>query len=438
MPYGADSYELFLRLQGFPNPVLLESLGAARSMDVLAALPVSLLSCHNWDTRTDEILQPDPFTAIRQALQRFAPTQPCPEPLPFTGGAIGFLGYELNRFIHPGLHRETSGPDMLMGMYDVFIVVDHRQQRSLLVGTPQAAQARYDAIRRSLELIPETPTPLALTGALKHHTSPAEYRAAFERIQDYILNGDCYQVNLTQCFEAPYSGHPLALYRKLSQLQQADFSAYLGFESQQILSFSPERLVRRHGDSILAEPIKGTRRRDPDPLVDQALAQELTESAKDQAENLMIVDLLRNDLGRCAEPGSVTVSELFGLRSYPNVHHLVSQISARARPDFDATRILQHCFPGGSVTGAPKLRAMQIIRELEPHARQVYCGAIGYLGFDGNMDTNLPIRTLLCEQGQLRYWAGGGLVADSDPEAEFEESLTKVNFITNQLIKSIT
>jgi para-aminobenzoate synthetase component 1 len=238
-------------------------------------------------------------------------------------------------------------------------------------------------------------------------------------------------VNFTQRFSATYEGDPLGLYARLRQRQRAPFSAYLRTPHADILSFSPERLVRVEDRKILTQPIKGTRGRHSDPTEDQRLADELRHSEKDQAENLMIVDLLRNDLGKSAITGSIKVDKLFELNTYENVHHLVSPISGELKPDISAMDLLRNCFPGGSITGAPKRRAMEIIGELEPVKRHVYCGAIGYYSYHGNLDTNLPIRTLVCDADQLYYWGGGGIVADSDASEEYAESLLKVNFITD-------
>jgi para-aminobenzoate synthetase component 1 len=251
------------------------------------------------------------------------------------------------------------------------------------------------------------------------------YAQAFNAIQRYLQEGDCYQVNLAQRFAVAVQGSPWLGYLALRRNSAGPFSAYLNTPAAQVLCTSPERFLRLRDGQVETRPIKGTRRRDRDARRDQLLRQALAESAKDRAENLMIVDLLRNDLGKRCRPGTVRVPELFRVESYATVHHLVSTVTGELAAGGDALALLRDCFPGGSITGAPKLRAMAIIEELEPHRRGVYCGAIGYIGFDGNMDTNIAIRTAVCCRDTLYYSAGGGIVRDSVCEEEYQESFDK-------------
>src|SRR5690606_38981037 len=251
------------------------------------------------------------------------------------------------------------------------------------------------------------------------------YRTAFARVQDYLQRGDCYQVNLARRFRAGYRGDPWRAYCQLRALGPAPFGAYLSLPFAEILSISPERFLLLEQGRVETRPIKGTRPRRADPVADAAEAAALRDSDKDRAENVMIVDLMRNDLGRVCRPGSIEVSGLFELESHASVHHLVSTVTGRLREGVTAVDLLAACLPGGSITGAPKRRAMEIIDELEPARRGVYCGAIGYLSDDGRMDTNIAIRTAVCQAGEISYWAGGGLVADSEADAEFEETLHK-------------
>jgi para-aminobenzoate synthetase component 1 len=244
-------------------------------------------------------------------------------------------------------------------------------------------------------------------------------------VKAYILEGDCYQVNLAQQFSASARGDAWSGYRELRRLNPAPFSAFLSTPFAKVLSSSPERFLQVRDAQAQTRPIKGTRPRGPTHEADAALARELADSAKDRAENLMIVDLLRNDLGRVCTPGSIRVPGIFEVESYATVHHLVSTITGRLAPREDAASLLRACFPGGSVTGAPKIRAMEIIEELEPRRRSVYCGAIGYLGFDGAMDTNIAIRTLVHNAGTVRFWAGGGIVHDSRVDEEYQETIDK-------------
>ncbi|WP_242476726.1 aminodeoxychorismate synthase component I [Halochromatium glycolicum] len=268
-------------------------------------------------------------------------------------------------------------------------------------------------------------TALRATAPLHSNLSFDAYAAAFRRVQDYIQAGDCYQVNLAQRFAAPANGDPWPAYCCLRQLNPAPFSAYLKTPFGEVLSSSPERFLALRGGRVETRPIKGTRPRSSDAAEDAALRRALAESPKDRAENLMIVDLLRNDLGRVCQPGSIQVPALFATETYASVHHLVSTVCGELRAGEDAASLLRACFPGGSITGAPKIRAMEIIEELEPHRRGIYCGAIGYLGFDGAMDTNIAIRTIVNSGGQARFWSGGGLVHDSVLDEEYRETFDK-------------
>ena len=266
----------------------------------------------------------------------------------------------------------------------------------------------------------------------RSHTRES-YGRAFRRIHQYIRDGDCYQVNLAQRFEAQAQGDPWLAYQALRVINPAPFSAYLSTPYAQILSSSPERFLRVQRGAVESKPIKGTRPRAGHARLDAELAEGLRVSEKDRAENVMIVDLLRNDLSKNCELGSINVPRLFDVESYATVHHLVSTVNGRLRADRDAVDLLRGCFPGGSITGAPKLRAMQIIDEVERNRRGVYCGAIGYIGFDGGMDTNIAIRTLTLSHGTVRFWAGGGIVADSEVAAEYQESFDKARALLRLL-----
>ena len=288
-----------------------------------------------------------------------------------------------------------------------------------------ASEPSFAALRR----------PLPPSAAIAANFTRAEYEAGVSRIREYIAAGDVYQVNLSQRFSAPFRGSPLALYRRLRARNPAPFGAYLEFAETAIASISPERFLQLDAGTRLAaaRPIKGTRPRGSTPAQDAALARELVESEKDRAENVMIVDLLRNDLGKVCRPGSVTVPALFALESHPTVHHLVSTVTGVLAGDRDAFDLLRAAFPGGSVTGAPKIRAMQIIAELERAPRGVYCGAIGYVSCTGAMDFNIPIRTIVLRDGMATFHAGAGIVWDSEPAAEYQETLAKVRTMREAL-----
>jgi para-aminobenzoate synthetase component 1 len=263
---------------------------------------------------------------------------------------------------------------------------------------------------------------LSVSGPLRSQLGLKQYQTAFNKIKHYIREGDCYQVNLAKRFEINAKGDPWHAYTLLRQQNAAPFSAFFSTPELTLLSSSPERLLKVHNRQVETKPIKGTRRRDlTDPIRDKALANELQQSIKDRAENLMIVDLLRNDLGKVCKLGSISVPKPFALESFATVHHLVSTITGSLAEKQDAIGLLRACFPGGSITGAPKLRAMEIIEELEPDRRGPYCGSIAYIGFDGNMDSNILIRTLAYNDDKLRFWAGGGIVTDSNVNDEYQE-----------------
>jgi len=361
--------------------------------------------------------------------------------IPFRGGAVGFLGYELGRHLErlPAPHAAAPAmSDMVMGLYDVVLAFDQWTRRAFLVssGAPERdpaaravrAQARADLIRARLDT-PPRPEGRALDIALLPERPRAEVEAAIARAIAYIGAGDIFQANITQRFSAPWpEGDDFALYRRLRTLSPAPFATFLRCGADLTLAgASPERFLRLSRDgAVETRPIKGTRPRHSDPARDAAAAAELAASAKDRAENLMIADLMRNDLGRVAETGSVRVPVLCGLESFASVHHLVSVVEARLRPGLGAVDLLRAAFPGGSVTGAPKIRAMEIIHELEGAPRGPYCGAVAWMGFDGAMDSAIVIRTLVRAGDRLIAQAGGGIVADSVPADEYEESLVKI------------
>lgn len=444
LPFTTDAFSWFRRLEREPLPFVLESHKAVNQRyDIIGAAPSQVISARNGVVQVNgAVVNGDAFAAVQRVMEAHRPSTCCPLDLPFQGGAAGYFGYELNRDSRPpdlqGAEHpapaDVAMPDMLVGIYDAFISIDHHLRTTHLVCAPAVSAARR-AHLLDLLLNNSAPPELAFktTSPIQASISQAEYNRAFNTIKDFILAGDCYQVNYTQRFSAFYQGNPVGLYAALRSRQRAPFSACLLTPDAAILSFSPERLVRLEGRRIVTQPIKGTRARHSDPAEDQRLAMELQHSDKDRAENLMIVDLLRNDLGKTAVPGSIKVETLFELVSFASVHHLVSTISGELRPGLNAMDLLRACFPGGSVTGAPKRRAMEIIDDLEPVRRNAYCGAIGYYSYHGNLDTNLPIRTLVCGADTLHYWGGGGIVADSNADQEYAESLLKVNFISEVL-----
>ena len=350
--------------------------------------------------------------------------------LPFIGGALGLWGYDLGRRFErlpSQCQADIQLADMAIGIYDWAWVLDNQRQLASLVvlGDETAWQRRYDWFMHQ-QAQPLSTTPLRLTAPWLSNMDEAGYRQRFAQVQAYLTAGDCYQINLTQRFSAPYRGDEWSAYCQLSEHNQAPFSAFIRLPDACVLSLSPERFLALAGSAVSTKPIKGTRPRRHDLVDDAAAADELRQAPKDRAENLMIVDLLRNDIGRVCQPGSVRVPSLFAIESFPAVHHLVSTIEGDLLPELSATDLLRACFPGGSITGAPKIRAMEIIEELEPHRRNAYCGSIGYISQHGQMDTSITIRTLIAEGGQLYVWAGGGLVADSNVVDEYAETFHKL------------
>ena len=376
----------------------------------------------------------DPFALLRTGL---GPTTERQD-LPFSGGAIGAFSYDLARRwerLPVRATRDIDLPEMAVGLYDRALVVDHLEQRAWFVHRGLSS-AEVEAALALLD-IPRTLTPAVLAprfvvnSVVSPELSVAEYAASFARIKRYLADGDCYQVNFTQRFSARAAGDPFDAYLRLRRLNAAPFAAFMRLPEAALLCSSPERFIAVRDGAVETRPIKGTRPRAQDAACDRALAAELAASQKDRAENVMIVDLLRNDLGKSCATGSVWVPQLCAIESYARVHHLVSSVRGELRAGVDALEVLRGCFPGGSITGAPKLRAMEIIEELEPTRRSIYCGAIGYLSHDGQMDTNIAIRTLLFQRERLYCWAGGGIVMDSELAAEYQESLDKAAALLN-------
>lgn len=378
-----------------------------------------------------------PFSQLSTHFHRMSKVDN--EGLPFTGGMVGFWGYELCEQLEPDriAHRAINTPHMSIGLYQWALIADHKERQTSLVFHPDIDHALKEKILKAIDqFIDQTGSDdFRLLECFKPTQTREEYQSSFQKIQDYISAGDCYEVNLTQRFTAPFSGDSWEAFKHLRTISKAPYSAYISRPDLAILSHSPEQFISLENGHIATNPIKGTRPRGRSPEEDIAIAKELQRSQKDQSENLMIVDLLRNDLGKVCKTGTVSVPRLFALESYANVHHLVSTVTGELADNHDAFDLLNSTFPGGSITGAPKIRSMEIIRELEPVARAVYCGSIGYISCDGNMDTSITIRTILAKDGELHCWGGGAIVSDSDCEDEYQESITKVKNLMNALEK---
>ncbi|MFL5402983.1 MAG: aminodeoxychorismate synthase component I [Gemmatimonadales bacterium] len=430
--------------------------------------------------RDDTVWVPVQGDALSVARSRLpaVPVQPVPGLPPFQGGLAGYIGYDWGAVLErlpAARYDDLSIPDVILGLYDWVIAWDHRIGASWLISTglPETGAARERQARERMGLVRErlggrtggradgrtkqderparlSPSPLApptypvlgidgareigLTSTFTHRG----YLDAVGRVREYIIAGDIFQANLSQRFQSPLAEPPFQLYLRLRGHNPAPFAAYLGFDELAVLSASPERFLRLDDQQRMVEtrPIKGTRPRGLGPMHDAALGRALSESAKDRAENVMIVDLLRNDLSRVCRAGTVRVPELFALEQHPTVHHLVSTVIGELAPGASAVDLIRAAFPGGSITGAPKVRAMEIIAELEPTQRGVYCGSIGYISATGAMDTSIVIRTYLAIRGQVYFQAGGGIVADSDVELEYRETLDKARGLIETLVDS--
>ena len=433
LPYSTNTGAAFAAMADLPCPVWLDSgVDGPRGgrFDILSADPVNNLTLSPTDRA--------PFEALDDLLCELAP-QDVDQQLPFCGGAIGYAGYELGssgNFL-PADNRATALPAGHFGLYTWALIVDHQLQATHLVFHPACTNIQVRDVKARFtnldwECTPRT-EPFTLTTEFRHEFSPEEYQAAVSQILRYIEAGDIYQANFTQRFHAGFEGCPLSAYLALREVAAGPFSAYLSLPQGSILSLSPERFVLADGSFLQTEPIKGTAPRSSDPDKDTELARALSASRKDRAENLMIVDLLRNDFGKVCQRGSVRVPTLFELQSFANVHHLVSTITGQLPDDLGFAEVLAATFPGGSITGAPKRRAMQIIRELERSPRGVYCGSIGYISSCGRADSSIAIRTLTASNGQISCAAGGGIVADSVPAAEHRECLDKVRLLLETL-----
>lgn len=478
--YHHDSARLFAPIAHLPWAMMLDSgqainpaTGKAGSQygryDILVAEPfITLVTKGQYTAVTRgaqvEHSEDDPFELLKNVLAPyktpkvgilFAETDSpvAGTTLPFAGGAVGYFAYDLARRLEKMPNHAIPAaeiPEMMIGVYDWAVIVDHREKCSFLVshGFDAATHQNWHRLKALFEApsgassINADLNDFQINSSVKSNLPESEYKTAFTKIKNYIKEGDCYQVNLAQRFSAQASGDSWQMYQKLREISPAPFMAYMQLplsktENFQVLSDSPERFLQTTGTHVETRPIKGTRPRSGDAAQDLAYSNELLTSLKDKAENLMIVDLLRNDLSKTCAIGSVKVNKLFQLQSFANVHHLTSFIVGQLKPNKTSVDVLRACFPGGSITGAPKLRAMEIVDELEPHRRELYCGAIGYISFDGDMDTNISIRTAIVCKNELSFYAGGGIVADSEADKEYEETLNKASSFA-KIIKLFT
>ncbi|HEU4680104.1 MAG TPA: aminodeoxychorismate synthase component I [Gemmatimonadales bacterium] len=478
----ADPAEICSRFIGLPYLLFLDSASQQHPdahYSFLAADPAAIVRSKGLVTEISRggaawITVPGDALSVARSLLPEEPANPVPGLPPFQGGVAGYIGYDWGAVLERlprARYDDLAIPDVMLGLYDWVIGWDHRMDSAWLISTglPETGPAQEQRAKQRMELVREklggrrvsgkagkqvgaagsssaAPAPsYPVTGVegaadigLRSTFTHRGYLDAVAQVRDYIVAGDIFQANLSQRFQGPLTEPTFDLYFRLRRRNPAPFAAYLGFGELEVLSASPERFLRLDEDRrrIETRPIKGTRPRGLGPMHDAALGRALAESQKDRAENVMIVDLLRNDLSRVCRPGTVRVPELFALEHHPTVHHLVSTVIGELDAGAGAEDLLRAAFPGGSITGAPKVRAMEIIAELEPTQRGIYCGSIGYISATGAMDTSIVIRSYLALRGQIYFQAGGGIVADSDPELEYRETLDKARGLIETLVES--
>lgn len=464
LPSGQTAWDVCRKLAGLPHLLFLDSAQVSRlgRYSYVTADPFGWLWSRGRRVFTGAgvlLTWGDPFLILEDKLAEFQ-AETLPGLPPFQGGAAGLFGYELGHHLER-LPRprfdDFAVPDLAVGFYDWVVSFDHHTKRAWLISTgwpekdprrrQRRARHRLEEVKRRLSqpaLMPawSPRTPIALAGPqhqvsvrepIRSNFTRAEYLDTVRKAIEYVHAGDCFQVNVAQRLLTPATLPPLEIYDRLRQRNPAPFAGYFDLGDFVLASASPERFLHLSEGEVETRPIKGTRPRGNTAAEDQAIARQLQASAKDRAENVMIVDLLRNDLGRVCQFGSVRVEALCRLESFPFVHHLVSEVRGRLREGLGPVDLLRAAFPGGSVTGAPKIRAMEIITELEQTARGPYCGCLGFLGFDGAMDVNLLIRTFIIGKGWMQFPVGGGIVADSLPEKEYEETWDKARGLLRAL-----
>lgn len=423
LPYYPDGAAVFTHFSDQPYSVFIDSCGLDR-FDIIAADPSQVI--------VSDDANADAFLAAKELLAKHnrAENHAIPADLPFSTGIIGYFSYDLGfklQQLSMTRARDIALPAAVIGFYDWSIILDHQQQTAYLISQDEPEHPRLAAVRARLCQPSPRPQPFALTENFVPNLTKSEYAAAFNQVKTHLQQGDCYQINLAQRFSAQYQGCPWTAYQHLRRHYPMPMATFMNLPQGSILSLSPERFLSVDQGQVLTQPIKGTSPRFSDVLKDQQSAHTLSTSVKDRAENIMIVDLLRNDLSKSCLPGSVKVPSLCALESFTNVHHLVSTVTGQLAPDQHPLDLLRHCFPGGSITGAPKRRAMEIIDQLEPHQRSLYCGSIAYCDVRGRLDSNIAIRTLLCDRYKIHCYGGGGIVHDSTMESEYQEIQFKIS-----------
>ncbi|WP_219703820.1 aminodeoxychorismate synthase component I [Marinomonas lutimaris] len=460
LPYQTSLLPFFSAVRDLPYPALLDSNHEHfpdTNFDILVANPLARIHPTKnsqpitwYSTPLYELSNTDnPMTLLNELMSLICQepwAKSAPKDLPFVGGLLGYYGYESGHFVEQlpdTVEHDIQLETLSIGLYGWAVVTCHKKKNTQLIISPWClSEDVADLINRFTSACDDVlvkhdlneARPFTLKVPFTSNMTEEAYAQKFAAVQDYIQSGDCYQVNLAQRFSTRYQGDTFTAYHALRDVCPTPFSAYMEFSPEQsLLSHSPERFLLCDQGRVESKPIKGTVARGKTPEEDKANADWLLASEKDRAENLMIVDLLRNDLGRTCLTGSIKVPKLFALESYANVHHLVSTVEGRIDQADQAIRVFHQSFPGGSITGAPKIRSMEIIDELEPHERSAYCGSIAYFSANGQMDSSITIRTLVADHGNLHCWAGGGLVADSKCQEEYQETFTKVGKLTHTL-----
>jgi para-aminobenzoate synthetase component 1 len=459
LPKGITPLDLFTPLANKPWAMWLDS-GQSEHIDVCFDILVwqpevtlctygDKTTIHNTTTKNNVVSEEDPLSLLENVQQQlFKESASSEQELPFLGGALGYFAYDLGRRFEKlpeQAEQDINLPEMAVGIYAQAIIFDHKRKQYFLICQEKKRLELTLFIEMMLDKkriqVPEQEN-FVLTSSWQSNMDKASYIEKFKQVQQFLSSGDCYQINLAQRFSANYQGNEFEAYVALRSENKAPFSAFIRLENTAILSVSPERFLQLSQGKVQSKPIKGTMPRSTNKQQDEKNAQKLANSIKDRAENVMIVDLLRNDISKVCKANSVVVPKLFDIESFPAVHHLVSTVEGQLAEQYNACDLLRGAFPGGSITGAPKIRAMEIIEQLEPHRRSIYCGSVGYISNCGTMDTSITIRTLICQksekknsQGKIYCSAGGGLVADSIATSEYQETFDKVNRILPVLAK---
>ena len=447
MPYVSDSSIYFEAIANDPWSCYLDSgiqddldenISDKSRYDIIVSHPFIKIIADESTVSIEEnnlkkITKENPFNVLEGILANFNIEETS---LPFTGGALGYFSYELSQSSIKNNKDHVGMPLMMIGIYDWALIVDHQEKTACIAShlINKDTKDYLTTLTKKLKSVKPNNQSFKINSNIKSLLNFEAYDLMVNKILSFIKEGDVYQINISNKYIVSCEGNSWTGYKKLREINRAPFMAYFHFDDFDILCGSPERFIQSHSKRVETRPIKGTEPRDINPIKDKENAEKLLASEKDRAENLMIVDLLRNDLSKNCIPGSVNVKALCELKSYSNVHHLESIIEGVLKPHSTLTKLLKDCFPGGSITGTPKKRSMEIISDLEPHRRDIYCGSIGYIGFNHNMDTNIAIRTLVRKDNNIHFYSGGGIVAQSNSKNEFDE----ISFKASNIRKWIT